>query len=119
MIQFVRAAIFTVLAAVVAWAAFRFFYMRRHHRVPQPRREFFLLVVVCYAAAVFAFVLMPVAMTRNRTAESAMNNFVPFHTMRAAAEQISRNPNDPITHDTVNVVGNILMFIPMGLFLPL
>ena len=41
-------------------------------------------------------------------------NFIPFHTLHCYIEG-----SEPMRYTTENLVGNILLFIPLGIFLPL
>lgn len=46
-------------------------------------------------------------------------NLVPFHTVAAFLENIVSGDSYLIRHAVVNLVGNVVMFMPLGLFLPL
>lgn len=120
--QFMKEGLVTVGIALVLWIVGRALWLRGpgHRRGVHttPGHELFLLLVVCYVAGVLAVVIVPVPMTRYADPALAGNNFKFFRSISTTIDLMREHPEDLLRHDTANLGGNILMFIPAGFLLP-
>jgi glycopeptide antibiotics resistance protein len=120
--QFLKEGIVTVGVAIVMWVICRGLWLRgpgrKRNSYTTSAHELLLLLVVCYIAGVLAIVIVPVAATRVVHPGVPPNNFTPLRTIRETIDAIFLYPDDLIRHDTANLGGNILLFIPAGFLLP-
>lgn len=107
------------IVATPIYIVLRLLFMRG--RVVSWRRELFMLLFFWYSVSIFSQTIIPrlsfgpdgISISR---AAYAGSNFVLFHTIQLYAAQL----NGPIAHIAFyNLAGNIVLFIPFGLFIPL
>ena len=93
--------------------------LRRKKLVRNWARELALcLFSLCLAGLFSQTLLVDLHMARQeRAVWWSQFNLVPFRVFADSAAQIQHNPN--VGSFIVNVVGNIAMFVPIGLFLPM
>lgn len=101
-----------------------YLYLRRSFmkkRVVSWRRELYMLLFFWYSVAIFSQTIIPslsigaegISIQR---ASYARSNFELFHTINLYVGEL----NGPIAHIAFyNLVGNIVLFIPFGFFIPL
>lgn len=101
-----------------------YLYLRRtfmQKRVVSWRRELYMLLFAWYSVAIFSQTIIPSLSIRAdgisiERASYARSNFELFHTIKLYAAEL----NGPIAYIAFyNLVGNVVLFIPFGFFIPL
>ncbi|MDO5037859.1 MAG: VanZ family protein [Tissierellia bacterium] len=97
----------------------------KHKRKSSPKREYLFLILVAYLASLLFFLLVPnsvlmgqgIHLTGLETGPllkvSGGHNFRPFKTIQSYLRHVSG------LHLVTNLLGNILIFSPLGFLLPL
>lgn len=76
-----------------------------------------LTIVVTIASVVYVMVMMKLLFFRSTPPrESYMYNLIPFATIK---QYISLSNHFPVLLRVINLLGNIILFIPIGILLPL
>jgi glycopeptide antibiotics resistance protein len=103
--------------------AITFYVIRRMMKAQGPayskQRVWLTLAFICYLSAVAAVTIVPLRASRTEMLDHHFN-FVPVKESYHRFVYLTRSDNrDGIRNFYGNFFGNILMFMPMGLFLPL
>lgn len=107
------------VVATPIYIVLRFLFMRR--RKVHILRELLMLLFMWYSVGIFSQTIIPrLIMGENGieiiSAHYAGSNFVLFHTIQLYLAQLQ----GPIAHIAFyNLAGNVVLFIPFGLFIPL
>ena len=111
-------AIYCIIATPL-YIVLRFLFMRKRH--VNWRRELYMLLFCWYSVSIFSQTIIPrfsmgsdgISIVR---ASYAGSNFTLFHTIQLYLAQL----DGPIAHIAFyNLAGNVVLFIPFGLFIPL
>jgi glycopeptide antibiotics resistance protein len=79
-----------------------------------------LLFMLLYVASIFSITIIPLPFSMHRQASEHDFNFTPIvHTVKMVTYPFRHNRMALLPDILQNVFGNILMFVPFGLFLPL
>ncbi|NCI46045.1 VanZ family protein [Sediminibacterium soli] len=117
---FLRPALLLFLCTLPCWILIRLFFRSgKQHGFPrQQEMKYFLL----YAYTVFlaAVTVFPMPFARYNNLRTRGVNLVPIKNTWLEVKAMLRVDNQTVTlHALQNIVGNIILFIPMGLLLPL
>lgn len=108
-----------MLAALPLWAAMRGVFLRRKKRPFRPGRELMMAALILWCAGLAGQTLLPDAGHFAAWGDLQLQNvalrvnLIPFHTIRAYIA------HGNATLALVNLVGNVVVFIPLGLLPPL
>jgi glycopeptide antibiotics resistance protein len=83
------------------------------------RRVLFTLAFVCYLSAVAAITIVPLRASRTEMLDNHFNFFPVTHSYQRYVYLRQVDNVDGLRNFYGNFFGNILMFMPMGMFLPL
>ena len=84
------------------------------------RRELLLLIFYVYILIILLVTVVPIPMTRHASPHISRINYVPIvHTLREFITTFSRGPFFRKILTLENVLGNVVLFFPLGVLLPL
>jgi glycopeptide antibiotics resistance protein len=84
------------------------------------KTEILFFVFVAYIVCVLIITLYPLAMTREKIPGAKGINFQPFvNTWKELSSHSARGRSLVKSHTFENITGNILLFLPLGILLPL
>jgi glycopeptide antibiotics resistance protein len=83
-------------------------------------RELILLVFISYSICVLIITLYPLPMTRVKIAGARGVNFVPvINTIEEFSYSFAKGRAFMRTHSLENIIGNVILLVPLGILLPL
>lgn len=84
------------------------------------RRELLLLLFIIYLTSVLSLTLTPATLTHFNNPNQLRFNYVPFINIYIDLGYMFNVPNQEVIEIVLeNLLGNILLFMPMGIFVPL
>ena len=107
--------------ALLAWILLRIVLrnLKAGHRISY-KKEFLLLLFILYIVFILCLTLLPVPMTRVDNPNAMDINVVPvINTIKQSFDIFSRHNTFKRLHVIENILGNIILFIPLGIFLSL
>ena len=114
--QLARPALIILFIISIGWIIFRV--LKKRNR--SPGYELLLFFFVIYIAVVLLITLYPLPLTREKVVGAKGVNFIPFeNTMKEFSDTFKRERSFMSGHTIENIVGNIFLFLPFGIFLPL
>lgn len=117
-----KSILFLAALALPFWLASRFainVYKRRRNQQTSITREFLLASFFLYLVFLAAVTVVPLPMSRFRTPSSEDINLIPIlHSIKCL---IQKQPGVPesVRFCLENILGNIAMFLPLGVMLPM
>lgn len=116
--QLLRPALLAYAIAIPLWVLLRLVWRSRHRPRPAAGRELLLFVLAAYLLGVLLLTLWPLPMTEERSSGGRIN-LVPLRSTLRDLKHIFSDQGIYYRHLLRNLAGNILLFIPLGLLLPL
>ena len=99
--------------ALAGWAVFRLLVAWRRHRISLPR-EAVLAAAVVYGAVLVVITIVPLRLTNDRATHV---NLIPFASVLDCVTGTA-GPREAPQYCIENVVGNVMLFTPLGVLLP-
>lgn len=118
---FIRPIFRLFLLTLPFWIAFRIYKAKSGRKKEDATfdDEIGLFLFYAYMTCVIAITLVPTYETRISYPEVLHVNIIPLvHTVKEFLAGWHQNDREMIKHSLVNIVGNVLMFFPLGIFLP-
>ena len=104
--------------SIFAWIVFRMILRNLKTDRISYKNELLLLLFVLYIVFVLCLTLLPVPMTRVDNPNAMDINVVPvINTVKQSLDIFSRHNTFKRLHVIENILGNIILFIPLGIFL--
>jgi glycopeptide antibiotics resistance protein len=123
MTQFLKSFLLTNLIIIPLWIIMRLLAQRNSKPTDSAfmRRELILLFFVIYVVSVASITIIPLPEFKGNVSIYRHINLVPFARSVKSLANLSNNTQASVTLITIseNFFGNIIMFIPLGIFLPL
>jgi glycopeptide antibiotics resistance protein len=108
--------------ALPAWLIFRkiiSILKKRQHASFPLKQELLYFSFYIYLVCIFMVTVVPVPLTTRDIPENKVINFIPVvHTAKVFFTTLSPEKRFMRSHVIENIVGNVLLFIPLGMFLP-
>ncbi|OCX50821.1 hypothetical protein BEL04_19010 [Mucilaginibacter sp. PPCGB 2223] len=118
--QLIKPALVIFSLALPLWIILRLIINGYKKQQVSPGREFLLFVCYVYFIGILLLTVVPIPMTRHPTPKLDRINFVPVvHTFREFVATFSRGRSFMKILALENVLGNIVLFFPLGVLLPL
>lgn len=124
--------LFIFIISFCSFSIIRTKFFKRQKKLSNPRREFFLSLFVGYIFVIMLFLFTPnsyiaskginlthehfdfIGTFKDRFLEGSWGiNFIPFRTIKSYIKYSG------LFHCLVNILGNVIIFIPIGLLLPI
>jgi glycopeptide antibiotics resistance protein len=122
-LQFLKSLVVCNMAAVLLWMFIMLLLLLFRKKEAASRNTFspgLLLFMLLYIASIFSITIVPLPFSTHRRASQHDFNFTPIvHTLKMVTYPFRHNRMALLPDILQNVFGNILMFIPFGLLLPL
>jgi glycopeptide antibiotics resistance protein len=119
--QVLKPTLIILSLSIPAWILFRMVLrnLKAVHSISY-KKELILLLFVLYTAFVLCLTLLPVPATRVDNPNAMDINVVPvINTVKQSFDMFSRHNTFKRLHVIENILGNFIMFIPLGIFLRL
>lgn len=101
------------------WVAYRLSVRYRRHTTPDRNREWGYFILYAYFVVLVAVTLLPVSFSRFNNLHTRGINLWPVkHTWQDISAMFSVNDGMATIYALENIIGNILLFIPLGFLLP-
>ena len=121
-IQIGKSVLFLTAVTFPLWVALRLAINASRRRRNQPTstaREFLLASLLLYLVCLAAVTVVPLPMSRLRTPSSEDINLIPvLHSVNCLARRQTAVP-EGVKFCLENILGNIALFLPLGVILPL
>jgi glycopeptide antibiotics resistance protein len=121
-IQIGKSVLFLMAVTFPLWVALRLAInasKRRRHQQTSLAREFLLASFLLYLVCLAAVTIVPLPMSRLRTPSSEDINLIPIlHSVNCLARRQTAVP-EGVKFCLENILGNIALFLPSGVMLPL
>jgi len=118
--QLAKPALVVLAITSFLWIAYRIILYSAGKKPASSNKELLLFFFVVYFIFVLLITLYPLPMTRVKVPGAKGVNFIPFENMlREFSETFRRTKSYMRSHAVENIVGNIFLFIPFGILLPL
>ncbi len=93
---------------------------KRKHKFLQIQPEFIYFLCYIYIASVLLITVVPLETTSSDNEKDAQINLVPLYkSIQGVAKALTKDDGPEVNHYLENIVGNIILFMPLGLFIPL
>lgn len=121
--QFLKSVLFCILLSLPFWLVLRLAWHNRRRKKGQkisPAREVLMLLFFVYIVSVLALTLVPLPISLHRSGPQKNINFIPF--VNSYHNLIRYSKYDLQRLKTLwieNFAGNLALFFPLGLFVPL
>jgi glycopeptide antibiotics resistance protein len=118
--QLAKPALIVLAITSFLWIFYRIILFSTKKRPASSNKELFLFLFVVYMVFVALLTLYPLPMTSIKVPGAKGVNFIPFeNTMKEFAESAGKRRAFMRSHTVENIIGNIFLFVPFGIFLPL
>jgi glycopeptide antibiotics resistance protein len=124
MMQFLKSLLLCNMLAVPCWLLFRVVQNKQNERSKlslSSKRELFLLLVVIYIVSIASITVIPLPEFRKDELSTPHINLIPLATIVGGIIGIFKDVHHQLVLINVseNFFGNILMFIPFGILIPI
>jgi glycopeptide antibiotics resistance protein len=120
--QFLKSVVTFSAATFPVWVLYRIainVFKRRRSESVSFRREFLLSLFFLYVVCVLAITVIPLPFTEFRNPTTDGFNIIPIvNTAREFAATLTPRTNYMTPHFLENILGNIVLFVPLGILLP-
>jgi glycopeptide antibiotics resistance protein len=121
--QLLRPAILIFGLTIPLWVIFRITvssYKKKRQQEFSQKQEIILFLFYVYIVCALLITTVPIPMTRSESLTTSRINLIPLiNTTKGFAETLSSEKHFMTSHLLENIFGNVMLFIPMGIFLPL
>jgi glycopeptide antibiotics resistance protein len=119
--QLIKSIVTLTGAALPFWILFRIIILsKRFQRSVSLKRELILGLCFLYVIFVLAITVVPTPVSQFRDPTARDLNVVPvINTAKEFIANLSPKRNYMLGHSLENILGNIILFVPLGIFLPL
>jgi glycopeptide antibiotics resistance protein len=118
--QFYKPVLLLNLIVLPLWLIFRLIINYSNIKPFSIKKECLFLLLVVYVLSVAAVTIVPLPMSRNRSFSTNEISLIPFATTIKGVSAIIKKADKPVINRVlINFTGNIFLFIPLGLLLPL
>ena len=109
-----------ILPAWIVYRSFWIVYQQHKKSAVKLKREILLFLLVAYIGSVVAVTIVPASIAGFNDPNAMRLNVLPIiNTIKEYRQSLSE-PNGTATRAALeNITGNLMLFIPMGIFLPL
>ncbi|MCW3108353.1 MAG: VanZ-like protein [Segetibacter sp.] len=116
--QLIKPAFSLFILTLPLWLVFRIILTR--FKLTSFKREFLLLLFYVYMNCILLATVVPLPLTAHKTRIRNSINVIPvLTTLKGLIGTFSPEKRFLMHHALVNIIGNIALFIPLGIFLPL
>ncbi|HUS03473.1 MAG TPA: VanZ family protein [Chitinophagaceae bacterium] len=119
--QLFKPTVFLLSAIILLWVLFRIIWFNgkeNSFRRFSYKKELISLLFVVYTGFVISVTLLPVPVTRVKEPGTVSINVIPIiNTTKHFFSTLSPENKFNTRHDIENIIGNIILFIPLGIFL--
>ncbi|MBV9988107.1 MAG: VanZ family protein [Chitinophagaceae bacterium] len=117
---FLKPAVLLLLISLPLWFLYRMIALRKQEDVFHVRQEFYWFLLYAYFVCLAAFTIVPLRFTRYNNVHTRGLNLVPIKNTWHELSAILAVHNDHMVGFAMqNIIGNIALFIPLGILLPL
>jgi glycopeptide antibiotics resistance protein len=120
--QLLKPALIVFSVTLPAWLIIRIIahYKKRELKIVSLKRESVLFLFYVYIICVLLLTMCPVPIAQYKHLRLTPVNFIPLvNTIKEFVENLSSGKNNMVEFALQNIIGNIILFIPLGILLPL
>jgi len=117
--QLAKPAITVLVITSLLWILFRIIFLSSGKKRASSKKEFVLFLFVAWMVFVLMITLYPLPMTKMKVPGAKGVNFIPFENMLKEISGIPGKRAFLKSHVLENIIGNIFLFVPFGIFLPI
>jgi glycopeptide antibiotics resistance protein len=120
--QLLKPALIVFSVTLPAWLVIRIIirYKKRELKSLSLKRESVLFLFYVYIICVLLITMFPIPISQYKHLRLIPVNFIPFvNTTQEFVKNLSSGKNNMIEFALQNIIGNVILFIPLGILLPL
>lgn len=119
--RFIKPILVIIAVAMFAWILFWYIInisKKKHDRKITFKSELILFLFYIYTISVLTLTVIPLPFTRFKFTRGGINIIPVINTITDFRDTFSHHEIVSTEHSLQNLIGNIILFIPLGIFLP-
>jgi len=118
--QLAKPAFIVLVISSLLWIIYRIILFSGKNKQASSKREMILFFFVAWVIFILLLTLYPLPITKIKVAGAKGINFIPVeNTVKEFSDTFTKKRAFMRSHSLENLIGNLFLFVPLGIFLPL